>query len=101
MYWGRFDAGEARVLVCEVTYPHHAPEHPLAHLKLASSSQLVAWPGLGVCPIVLQWLGQSGVCFLFVGDACNSSVQENNITRQNNLQPQNPAPKLRNLAGCS
>lgn len=25
---GRLDAGEAKVLVCEVTYPHHAPEHP-------------------------------------------------------------------------
>lgn len=25
---GRLDAGEAKVLVCEVTHPHRAPEHP-------------------------------------------------------------------------
>lgn len=32
----RLECGEARVLVCKVTYTRYAPEHPLAHLELAS-----------------------------------------------------------------
>lgn len=75
-------ARKARVLVCEVTYSHCAPERPLAHPELASSNPPCGldWARcLSHCPAIARigW-----VCFFFVGDACKSSGQENNRTEQ-------------------
>lgn len=77
--------------VWSLSRPCGAPERPSTHPELASPGPTPRGP--------LQQPEQEGVCFLFVGNACKSSGQQNKITKRKKPHKTQPTPKVRSLAG--